>query len=89
VPLFFLSLFFSLLGRSGGWKLRVLVLTSRSNRVTPWAVNLGYQNAFILGAFLGLAHNLTIFPVIKWGRALRQRTAARYWAKVEEMPGHH
>ncbi|KAL3441120.1 major facilitator superfamily domain-containing protein [Aspergillus insuetus] len=57
--------------------------------VTPWAVNLGYQNAFILGAFLGLAHNLTIFPVIKWGMALRQRSAAKYWAKVEDMLGHH
>ncbi|KAG5752046.1 hypothetical protein H9Q70_005333 [Fusarium xylarioides] len=52
--------------------------------VTPWVANLGYQNAFILGAFAGLAHNLTIFPVMKWGRALRQRSAEKYWNTVKE-----
>ncbi|KAM0428472.1 hypothetical protein ACHAPT_006832 [Fusarium lateritium] len=52
--------------------------------VTPWVVNLGYQNAFILGAFAGLAHNLTIFPVMKWGRSLRQRSAEKYWNTVKE-----
>ncbi|KAL4906335.1 hypothetical protein BDW74DRAFT_167421 [Aspergillus multicolor] len=52
--------------------------------VTPWAVNMGYQNAFILGGFLGLAHNLTIFPVIRWGRKLREKGATRYWKKVRE-----
>ncbi|KAJ4125250.1 hypothetical protein NW754_013536 [Fusarium falciforme] len=52
--------------------------------VTPWVVNLGYQNAFILGAFAGLAHNLTIFPVMKWGRALRERSAEKYWKTVKE-----
>ncbi|KAF5703632.1 HOL1 substrate-H+ antiporter [Fusarium mundagurra] len=45
--------------------------------VTPWVVNVGYQDAFILGAFAGLAHNLAIFPVMKWGRALRQRSAEK------------
>ncbi|KAF9869713.1 hypothetical protein CkaCkLH20_12756 [Colletotrichum karsti] len=57
--------------------------------VTPWVTKLGYQNAFILGAFLGLSHNLTIFPVIRWGRSLRQKSANRYWRKVEkhEMAG--
>ncbi|KAL4884614.1 putative MFS transporter [Aspergillus karnatakaensis] len=57
--------------------------------VTPWVVNLGYQNAFILGAFAGLAHNLTIFPVIKWGMWLRRRSAGRYWRKVKEIPDVH
>ena len=52
--------------------------------VTPWVVNLGYQDAFILGAFAGLAHDLTIFPVMKWGRALRQRSAEKYWNVVKE-----
>ncbi|KAK7224814.1 hypothetical protein V2G26_012817 [Clonostachys chloroleuca] len=52
--------------------------------VTPWVVNLGFQNAFILGAFAGLAHNLTIFVVMKWGRALRQRSAEKYWKTVKE-----
>ncbi|KAL1878112.1 hypothetical protein VTK73DRAFT_8073 [Phialemonium thermophilum] len=50
--------------------------------VTPWVVNMGYQNAFILGAFAGLAHNLTIFPIIRWGRNLRQRSSNRYWGYV-------
>ncbi|RSL76570.1 hypothetical protein CEP51_009839 [Fusarium floridanum] len=52
--------------------------------VTPWVVNLGYQNAFILGGFAGLAHNLSIFPVMKWGRALRERSAEKYWKVVKE-----
>lgn len=45
---------------------------------------MGYQNAFILGGFAGLAHNLTIFPIIKWGRALREKSANRYWKKVKD-----
>ncbi|KIW36495.1 uncharacterized protein PV06_11262 [Exophiala oligosperma] len=51
--------------------------------VTPWVVNLGYQNAFLLAAFIGLAHNLTIFPVMKWGRELRRRSATTYWRYLE------
>lgn len=48
---------------------------------------MGYQDAFILGAFAGLAHNLTIFPIIKWGRNLRQRSASGYWAMVKKGAG--
>lgn len=55
---------------------------NNDNSVTPWVVNMGYQNAFILGAFAGLAHTLTIFPIIRWGRYLRQRSADRYWSYV-------
>ena len=44
---------------------------------------MGFQNAFILGAMLGLAHNLLIFPVIRWGAKLRQRSAEKYWKKVK------
>lgn len=52
--------------------------------VTPWVVNLGYQNAFILAAFAGFAHNLTVFPLIKWGKGLRQRSAEKYWKTVKD-----
>lgn len=62
-------------------------LTLLTISVTPWVTNMGYQNAFILGAFAGLAHNLTIFPIIKWGKNLRQRSAGDYWAMVKKGAG--
>ncbi len=34
--------------------------------VTPWVTNTGYQNAFILAAFAGLAQVLTFLAVVKW-----------------------
>ncbi|KAI9150869.1 MFS-type transporter [Paramyrothecium foliicola] len=55
--------------------------------VTPWVTNMGFQNAFILGAFAGLAHNMTIFPIIRWGRFLRDQSAAKYWRFVKDGEG--
>ncbi|KAF4993155.1 hypothetical protein FGRMN_6640 [Fusarium graminum] len=46
--------------------------------VTPWIVNMGYQNCFISAAFIGLAACSVVFIVIKFGKALRARSAPRY-----------
>lgn len=54
-----------------------------TDSVTPWVVNMGYQNAFLLGAGAGVAHTLTVFPIIKWGPYLRARSAPRYWKRLE------
>ncbi|SPJ78071.1 related to transporter protein HOL1 [Fusarium torulosum] len=46
--------------------------------ITPWIINLGYQNCFISAAFIGLAACSAVFVVIKFGKALRARSAPRY-----------
>ncbi|KAF4954714.1 hypothetical protein FSARC_12025 [Fusarium sarcochroum] len=43
--------------------------------ITPWIINLGYQNCFISAAFMGLAACSAVFVVIKFGKALRARSA--------------
>ncbi|TGO34686.1 hypothetical protein BHYA_0186g00160 [Botrytis hyacinthi] len=52
--------------------------------VTPWVTNMGYQNAFIVAAFAGLAQVLTFFAVVKWGKSWRNNTKGRYYKYVEE-----
>jgi hypothetical protein len=52
--------------------------------ITPWVTNMGLQNAFILAAFAGLAQVCTIFPMIKWGRKLREKSRGRYYNYVKE-----
>ncbi|KAM0350573.1 hypothetical protein ACHAPU_003057 [Fusarium lateritium] len=46
--------------------------------VTPWIINMGYQNCFISAAFIGLAACSAVFVMIKFGKALRARSAPRY-----------
>ena len=52
--------------------------------VTPWVTNMGYQNAFILAAFAGLAQVLTFLAVVKWGKGWRNATKTRYYKYVKE-----
>jgi hypothetical protein len=52
--------------------------------VTPWVTNMGYQNAFILAAFAGLAQVLTFLAVVKWGKSWRIATKNRYYKFVKE-----
>ncbi|KAK6373569.1 hypothetical protein LTS17_008061 [Exophiala oligosperma] len=51
--------------------------------VTPWVVNMGYQNAFLVAAFAGLAQVLTFLIFIKWGAQMRAASAERYRKEVE------
>ncbi|KAH6951526.1 major facilitator superfamily domain-containing protein [Fusarium avenaceum] len=46
--------------------------------ITPWIINLGYQNCFISAAFVSLAACSAVFVVIKFGKALRVRSAPKY-----------
>ncbi|RDW70074.1 MFS transporter-like protein [Coleophoma crateriformis] len=52
--------------------------------ITPWVTNMGYQNAFILAAFAGLAQVLTFLVVVKWGKSWRDKTKGRYYEYVKE-----
>jgi hypothetical protein len=52
--------------------------------VTPWVTNMGYQNAFILAAFAGLAQVLTFLAVVKWGKSWRNMTKERFYKYVKE-----
>lgn len=52
--------------------------------ITPWVTNMGYQNAFILAAFAGLAQVLTFLIVVKWGKSWRSMTRKRYYKFVKE-----
>ncbi|KAM0315668.1 hypothetical protein ACHAO8_003719 [Botrytis cinerea] len=52
--------------------------------ITPWVTNMGYQNAFIVAAFAGLAQVLTFFAVVKWGKSWRNNTKGRYYKYVKE-----
>jgi hypothetical protein len=52
--------------------------------ITPWITDMGYQNAFIVAAFAGLAQVLTFLAVIKWGKGWRDMTKGRYYKYVKE-----
>ncbi|EHK98148.1 putative Uncharacterized MFS-type transporter [Glarea lozoyensis 74030] len=52
--------------------------------VTPWVTNMGYQNAFILAAFAGLAQVTTFLAVVTWGKSWRDMTKARFYRYVKE-----
>ncbi|KAL1404973.1 hypothetical protein Q8F55_008586 [Vanrija albida] len=57
--------------------------------ITPWVVNMGYQNAFIVAALVGMAVYLSFLPVIKWGKGWRKASRVSYWAYVRSsVMGH-
>jgi mannose/cellobiose epimerase-like protein (N-acyl-D-glucosamine 2-epimerase family) len=57
---------------------------NKCHSVTPWITNLGYQNCFISTAFVALAACSAVFVIIKYGKALRVRTASRYHKLVAD-----
>lgn len=50
---------------------------------------MGYQNAFILAAFAGLAQVLTFLLVVRYGKGWRERSKGRYYRYVVESGGSH
>lgn len=52
--------------------------------ITPWVTNMGYQNAFLVAAFAGLAQVLTFLVVVKYGKSWRAGTRKRYYKFVRE-----
>ncbi|KAL4904498.1 hypothetical protein BDW74DRAFT_178604 [Aspergillus multicolor] len=53
--------------------------------ITPWVENIGYQNAFLIAAFAGLAQTSVFFIFVKWGRQLRKASVGRYWKYVQQV----
>lgn len=53
--------------------------------LTPWVTNMGYQNAFILAAFAGLAQVLTFLFFVKFGKRFRERSTQRYLNFVKDI----
>ncbi|KAK1767565.1 major facilitator superfamily domain-containing protein [Phialemonium atrogriseum] len=57
--------------------------------ITPWYTNMGLQNCFIMAGFLSLGCTLTFLLMIWKGKALRRRSAERYWKYAESSVKHH
>lgn len=57
---------------------------NKHHSITPWITNLGYQNCFVSAAFVALAACSAVFVIIKYGKALRVRTAPRYHKLVAD-----
>ncbi|EXJ94818.1 hypothetical protein A1O1_03216 [Capronia coronata CBS 617.96] len=55
--------------------------------ITPWVTNLGYQNAFIVAAFAGLAQTALVLVFIRWGRSMRKASGPRYLRYLEQVDG--
>ncbi|KIX02991.1 uncharacterized protein Z518_06541 [Rhinocladiella mackenziei CBS 650.93] len=53
--------------------------------ITPWVTNMGYQNAFLVAAFVCLAQTSVFFAFIKWGRQWRKASVNRYWKYVKQI----
>lgn len=52
--------------------------------IDPWLDAMGYRNTYISVAVIGFVWNASLFPMVKWGRKLREATATRYWRDVEK-----
>jgi len=52
--------------------------------ITPWIEALGYRDTYISVAVIGFVYNASLFVMVKYGRKLRELTAARYWREVQK-----
>jgi MFS family permease len=50
--------------------------------ITPWLKASGYLRVYCIMAAIGLVWNGSLFVMTRYGRKLRERTAARYWRDV-------
>ncbi len=48
---------------------------------------MGYQNAFLVAAFVALAQTSLFFAFIKWGPDLRKASVPRYLKYLEQIEG--
>ncbi|KAF5610096.1 major Facilitator Superfamily [Fusarium subglutinans] len=56
--------------------------------ITPWYVNMGLQNCFIMAGFLSLGCTSTFLFMIWKGKSLRRHAAPRYWEHVQKTLQH-
>ncbi|GJD05178.1 major facilitator superfamily transporter [Colletotrichum higginsianum] len=52
--------------------------------ITPWLNQMGYRDTYIIVAAIGFVWNASIFVVTKYGRSIREKSAARYWKQVAQ-----
>lgn len=52
--------------------------------ITPWYTNMGLQDCFIMAGFLALGCSSTFLLLVWKGKALRRRSAQRYWRYAEK-----
>ncbi|VUC36534.1 unnamed protein product [Clonostachys rosea] len=57
--------------------------------ITPWIKAQGFRDTFITAAAIGFVFNASMFVMIRYGKKLREMSAARYWKTVEESGGGH
>ncbi|CAJ2512071.1 Uu.00g076960.m01.CDS01 [Anthostomella pinea] len=50
--------------------------------ITPWVTNLGYQDAFVSVAFVGLAICSVFLVMVRWGKRFREAKRVQYWREV-------
>lgn len=55
-----------------------------SYAITPWIEAAGLQTCFISVAMISLVCTCSFLPMIRWGKALRRLSAARYWKFVAD-----
>ncbi|CAI6097655.1 unnamed protein product [Clonostachys chloroleuca] len=53
--------------------------------ITPWVMNLGYRNAFLVAAFTALAQTAMFLVFIKWGRQIRKAGVSKYLKYVQQV----
>ncbi|KAF4434491.1 transporter HOL1 [Fusarium acutatum] len=53
--------------------------------VTPWVTGMGYQNAFLVAAFVAMAQFSLAFVFIKYGKQLRRSSTASYFKYLEQV----
>ncbi|KAF5556092.1 transporter HOL1 [Fusarium napiforme] len=53
--------------------------------VTPWVTGMGYQNAFLVAAFVAMAQFSLAFVFIKYGKQLRRNSTASYFKFLEQV----
>ncbi|KAK7429795.1 hypothetical protein QQZ08_003640 [Neonectria magnoliae] len=51
--------------------------------ITPWLKASGYLRVYCIVAGIGLVWNASLFVMVRYGRAMRESTAKRYWRDVD------
>ncbi|EWZ77485.1 serine/threonine kinase 16 [Fusarium oxysporum f. sp. lycopersici 4287] len=51
--------------------------------ITPWFENMGFQNCFLVAAFVGMLVAASFLAIVKYGKRLRARSTEAYWKLVD------
>jgi hypothetical protein len=52
--------------------------------ITPWLASSSYLTVYCILAGIGFLWNVSLFVMTRYGRRIREMTAARYWRDVEK-----